>query len=35
MKRFEIIVGATLMKNLGSSIPKQSNGSCLQEYLEP
>ena len=25
MKRFEIMVGATLGKNLGSSMPKQSN----------
>ena len=33
-KRFEIMVGATLNKNLGSPIPKQSSDSYLQEIQE-
>ena len=27
-KRFEIMVGATIRKNLGFSMPKQSDNSC-------
>ena len=34
MKRFEIVVGANLRKNLKSLMPKQSDGSCLQEHQE-
>ena len=34
MKRFEIMVTATLRKNLKPSMLKQNNGSCLQEDQE-
>ena len=30
-KRFEIMTGATLMRILGSPMPKQSDDSCIQE----
>ena len=33
-KRFEMIVTATLRKNLGPPIPKQNDDSCLQEDQE-
>ena len=33
-KRFEITVAATLGKNLGPPMPKQSDDSCLQENQE-
>ena len=33
-KCFEMMVTATLRKNLGSPIPKQNDDSCLQEHQE-
>ena len=33
-KRFEIVVAATLRKNLGFPMPKRSNNSYLQENEE-
>ena len=33
-KQFEVMVTATLRKNLGHPIPKQNNDSCIQEDQE-
>ena len=33
-KRFEMIVTATLRKNLGPPMPKQNDDSCFQEDQE-
>ena len=35
MKRFEIMVTATLRKNLGPSMVKYNYDSCLQKNQEP
>ena len=34
-KQFEIMVTATLRKNLGQSMLKHNDDSCLQEDQEP